>query len=195
MMKTLLIALITVALLTVVRATTINYTYDASGRLTSAGYGASNTITYAYDANGNLTQRSVTSDDPTPTPTPTSTPTSTLKTPYRSAAPCCRDNGGVKENEWTLNQRGWSRLSDSNRGPADYKSAALPTELSRPPVRKRISGKTGALSGFYLQCQLNSPVNRARFTVFSCAYGISLPALEKQKEGKHNAPYLLCYRR
>ena len=25
----------------------------------------------------------------------------------------------------------WSRLSDSNRRPADYKSTALPTELSR----------------------------------------------------------------
>src|SRR5689334_4459572 len=28
----------------------------------------------------------------------------------------------------------WSRHSDSNRGPADYESAALPTELRRPGV-------------------------------------------------------------
>jgi hypothetical protein len=29
-------------------------------------------------------------------------------------------------------ERRWSRHSDSNRGPADYESAALPTELRRP---------------------------------------------------------------
>src|SRR5580704_10455763 len=27
---------------------------------------------------------------------------------------------------------GWSRVPDLNRGPADYESAALPTELTRP---------------------------------------------------------------
>ena len=39
---------------------TIQYTYDAAGRLTQADYGGAAAIAYAYDANGNLLQRTVT---------------------------------------------------------------------------------------------------------------------------------------
>jgi hypothetical protein len=35
----------------------------------------------------------------------------------------------------------WSRRADSNRGPADYESAALPTELRRPGVPAVARGK------------------------------------------------------
>jgi YD repeat-containing protein len=38
-------------------STTINYTYDAAGRLIGADYGGRATISYAYDANGNLLKR------------------------------------------------------------------------------------------------------------------------------------------
>ena len=41
---------------------TISYTYDAAGRLVTAGYGANRTTSYAYDNAGNLLQSS------TPTP-------------------------------------------------------------------------------------------------------------------------------
>lgn len=37
-----------------VRAVVISYTYDAAGRLTSAGFGGVSSTTYRYDANGNL---------------------------------------------------------------------------------------------------------------------------------------------
>ncbi len=51
-----------IALLTVVAATaqTVNYSYDAAGRLIRADYGDAGAIAYAYDAAGNLLQREVT---------------------------------------------------------------------------------------------------------------------------------------
>jgi YD repeat-containing protein len=39
------------------RSTTIQYTYDAAGRLIKADYGGGKSITYTYDANGNLLSR------------------------------------------------------------------------------------------------------------------------------------------
>ena len=40
--------------------------------------------------------------------------------------------GGVtREGDAGSPEKGWSRRSDLNRGPADYESAALPTELRR----------------------------------------------------------------
>ena len=47
-----------------VLAGTISYTYDNTGRLTGAAYGAEKTIQYTYDNNGNLLKRVV----GTPTP-------------------------------------------------------------------------------------------------------------------------------
>ncbi len=45
-----------------------------------------------------------------------------------------------------MKEKEWSRLSDSNRRPADYKSTALPTELSRHKKRSNnidyFSGKS-----------------------------------------------------
>ena len=40
---------------------TVQYGYDAAGRLISANYGEGNAITYTYDAAGNLLRREVTS--------------------------------------------------------------------------------------------------------------------------------------
>ncbi len=42
------------------RAETVNYTYDAAGRLVTAVYSSGVTIQYTYDKAGNLLQRSVT---------------------------------------------------------------------------------------------------------------------------------------
>jgi len=42
-------------------AQTVNYTYDAAGRLTSVSYPNGTTITYTYDPAGNLLSRQVTS--------------------------------------------------------------------------------------------------------------------------------------
>jgi YD repeat-containing protein len=42
------------------RAETVNYTYDAAGRLVTAQYSSGITIQYTYDKAGNLLQRSVT---------------------------------------------------------------------------------------------------------------------------------------
>jgi YD repeat-containing protein len=41
-------------------AETVNYTYDAAGRLTGVSYPNGTTITYTYDAAGNLLSRQVT---------------------------------------------------------------------------------------------------------------------------------------
>jgi len=51
-----------------VRAGTVQYTYDAAGRLTAADYGGGRTILYTYDANGNLLERKVTGQTPNPVP-------------------------------------------------------------------------------------------------------------------------------
>jgi YD repeat-containing protein len=42
-------------------AQTVNYTYDAAGRLTGVSYPNGTTITYTYDPAGNLLSRQVTS--------------------------------------------------------------------------------------------------------------------------------------
>ena len=42
-------------------AQTVNYTYDAAGRLTGVSYPNGTAITYTYDAAGNLLSRQVTS--------------------------------------------------------------------------------------------------------------------------------------
>jgi YD repeat-containing protein len=39
-------------------AATVNYTYDAAGRLTQVNYGNGTVVTYTYDAAGNLLSRS-----------------------------------------------------------------------------------------------------------------------------------------
>ena len=39
-------------------ASTVNYSYDPAGRLTSASYNSDTSINYSYDANGNLLRRS-----------------------------------------------------------------------------------------------------------------------------------------
>lgn len=41
-------------------AATVNYSYDASGRLAKIDYGSGGSITYAYDNAGNLLSRTVT---------------------------------------------------------------------------------------------------------------------------------------
>src|SRR5262245_696649 len=56
-MKTRLLAF--TALIGLAAADTINYTYDAAGRLTTVAYGDGTTMTYTYDQNGNLLSRSV----------------------------------------------------------------------------------------------------------------------------------------
>ena len=52
------IVALAVALFQVATGSTISYTYDAAGRLTSASYNSDTSINYAYDANGNLLRRS-----------------------------------------------------------------------------------------------------------------------------------------
>ena len=46
-------------------AQTVNYTYDAAGRLTGVSYPNGTTITYTYDPAGNLLSRQVTSSGAT----------------------------------------------------------------------------------------------------------------------------------
>ncbi|VTR63919.1 hypothetical protein DESC_120011 [Desulfosarcina cetonica] len=46
-----------------------------------------------------------------------------------------KKTGSREANEGTRD-RPWSRRADSNRGPADYESAALPAELRRPNCEK-----------------------------------------------------------
>lgn len=45
-------------------AGTVNYTYDAAGRLTKADYGSAGSIAYEYDKAGNLLRRTVTGSQP-----------------------------------------------------------------------------------------------------------------------------------
>lgn len=45
-------------------ADTVNYTYDAAGRLIRADYGSGTSIAYTYDAAGNLLSRMVTTPPP-----------------------------------------------------------------------------------------------------------------------------------
>ena len=40
-------------------AATVNYSYDAAGRLTKIDYGSGGSITYTYDSAGNLLSRTV----------------------------------------------------------------------------------------------------------------------------------------
>ena len=47
-------------------AETVNYTYDAAGRLTGVSYPNGTAITYTYDAAGNLLSRQVTSSGSSP---------------------------------------------------------------------------------------------------------------------------------
>jgi YD repeat-containing protein len=47
-------------------AQTVNYTYDAAGRLTGVSYPNGTTISYTYDAAGNLLSRQVTSSAASP---------------------------------------------------------------------------------------------------------------------------------
>jgi len=47
-------------------AQTVNYTYDAAGRLTGVSYPNGTAITYTYDAAGNLLSRQVTSSGSSP---------------------------------------------------------------------------------------------------------------------------------
>jgi uncharacterized protein (TIGR03437 family) len=50
-------------------AQTLNYGYDAAGRLTTVTYPNGKVLTYAYDASGNVVQRSVMDPGSTPAPT------------------------------------------------------------------------------------------------------------------------------
>lgn len=56
-MKNIIISLFIAASFAV--AASVNYTYDATGRLTVIDYGAGGSITYTYDAAGNITSRVV----------------------------------------------------------------------------------------------------------------------------------------
>jgi YD repeat-containing protein len=47
-------------LATALCADTVNYTYDAAGRLAVVDYGNGRTITYVYDSAGNLLSRTAT---------------------------------------------------------------------------------------------------------------------------------------
>lgn len=47
-------------------AQTVNYTYDAAGRLTGVSYPNGTVITYTFDAAGNLLSRQVTSSGSSP---------------------------------------------------------------------------------------------------------------------------------
>jgi YD repeat-containing protein len=49
-------------------AQTVNYTYDAAGRLTSVSYPNGTTITYTYDPAGDLLSRQVVSSAPGASP-------------------------------------------------------------------------------------------------------------------------------
>ena len=57
MLRTILILPLTLTLC----AETVNYAYDAAGRLIRADYGSSTSISYTYDAGGNLLSRTVVS--------------------------------------------------------------------------------------------------------------------------------------
>jgi len=57
MLRTISLILLTAALC----ADTVNYTYDAAGRLAVVDYGNGRTITYIYDNAGNLLSRTATS--------------------------------------------------------------------------------------------------------------------------------------
>ena len=48
----------------------------------------------------------------------------------------------------------WSRRADSNRWPADYESAALPTELRRPIKEKTFRGSGFNVQGYLLSILL-----------------------------------------
>ena len=55
-----------------------------------------------------------------------------------------KTDGGWTQGHWTgVEMQGWSRERESNPRPHDYKSSALPTELSRP----RNSTCSAAVSG------------------------------------------------
>ena len=43
----------------------------------------------------------------------------------------------------------WSRRAESNRRPADYESAALPTELRRPKIKKPFKGSGFNVQGYF----------------------------------------------
>ena len=52
---------VALAIAVALAAQTVNYTYDAAGRLTSVAYPNGTTIAYTYDPAGNLVSRQVTS--------------------------------------------------------------------------------------------------------------------------------------
>ena len=52
--------ILTILLAGLAIAGSVQYTYDAAGRLILADYGNGKTIAYTYDASGNLTSRTVT---------------------------------------------------------------------------------------------------------------------------------------
>ena len=63
-MKKVLLAFAITVLTSAIFGGSINYTYDAVGRLIRVSYGENRYITYTYDANGNLLSRVVTAPSP-----------------------------------------------------------------------------------------------------------------------------------
>ena len=60
-----------------------------------------------------------------------------------TALEACDSPRGLTPLIGRLLDKEWCRNAESNRGPTDYESVALPTELSRPVARSQICGALG----------------------------------------------------
>lgn len=84
--KQLLLLLLAMMLPSVSPAASIDYTYDAAGRLTKETYSDGTVVGYAYDASGNRTGHTVTAAATTTTPATSSTATSSTITTTTTVA-------------------------------------------------------------------------------------------------------------